>query len=105
MGYREVPGPFGEFWVGEDAGRGGEGGEGGEGEDRGEDVGGGQGEDGAGRYDSIVSVEMIEAVGKDFLATYFRTVDRLLKKNGGIAVFQCITMPEGRQAAYEWREE
>ncbi|KAK3293895.1 cyclopropane-fatty-acyl-phospholipid synthase [Chaetomium fimeti] len=65
----------------------------------------GDGADDAGRYDKIVSVEMVEAVGKDFLATYFRTVDRLLKKDGGIAVFQCITMPEGRQAAYEGRED
>ncbi|CAJ2512242.1 Uu.00g052570.m01.CDS01 [Anthostomella pinea] len=51
-------------------------------------------------YDKIVSIEMLEAVGQEFLATYFACVDRLLKKKGGIAVFQCITMPEGRHEAY-----
>ncbi|KAL2145662.1 hypothetical protein VTI28DRAFT_6537 [Corynascus sepedonium] len=56
-------------------------------------------------YDKIVSVEMVEAVGKEFLGTYFGVVHRLLKREGGIAVVQCITMPEGRQAAYEMREE
>lgn len=56
-------------------------------------------------YDKIVSVEMVEAVGKEFLGTYFGVVHRLLKREGGMAVVQCITMPEGRQAAYEMREE
>jgi cyclopropane-fatty-acyl-phospholipid synthase len=56
-------------------------------------------------YDKIVSIEMLEAVGQEFLATYFSCIDRLLKKDGGIAVFQCITMPEGRHAAYSRTEE
>jgi cyclopropane-fatty-acyl-phospholipid synthase len=56
-------------------------------------------------YDKIVSIEMLEAVGKEFLATYFSHIDRLLKKNGGIAMFQCITMPEGRYEAYAKSEE
>jgi len=47
-----------------------------------------------GRYDKIVSIEMLEAVGKEFLETYFECVDKLLKEEGGIACFQCITMPE-----------
>lgn len=47
-----------------------------------------------GPYDKVVSIEMLEAVGKEFLATYFECVDKLLKKEGGVAVFQCITMPE-----------
>ncbi|KAB8342701.1 hypothetical protein FH972_022301 [Carpinus fangiana] len=47
-----------------------------------------------GCYDKIVSCEMLEAVGKEFLSTYFECVDKLLKKDGGIAVFQCITIPE-----------
>ncbi|KAK0714800.1 cyclopropane-fatty-acyl-phospholipid synthase [Lasiosphaeris hirsuta] len=51
-------------------------------------------------YDKIVSIEMLEAVGEEFLGTYFACIDKLLKKDGGIAVFQCITMPEGRHAAY-----
>lgn len=53
-----------------------------------------------GRYDKIISIEMLEAVGRDFLVTYFRCVNQLLKKDGGIAVFQCITIPEARYEAY-----
>lgn len=56
-------------------------------------------------YDKIVSIEMLEAVGQEYLATYFQCINRLLKKEGGIAVFQCITMPEGRHAAYSKSEE
>jgi cyclopropane-fatty-acyl-phospholipid synthase len=56
-------------------------------------------------YDKIVSIEMLEAVGQEFLSTYFACIDRLLKKDGGIAVFQCITMPEGRHEAYSKSEE
>ncbi|PSK35080.1 hypothetical protein B9Z65_1663 [Elsinoe australis] len=51
-------------------------------------------------YDKVVSIEMLEAVGKEFLSTYFECIDKLLKKDGGIAVFQCITMPENRYEAY-----
>ncbi|KAF1993664.1 cyclopropane-fatty-acyl-phospholipid synthase [Amniculicola lignicola CBS 123094] len=54
----------------------------------------------SGPYDKVVSIEMLEAVGKEYLETYFRGVDRLLKKDGGIASFQCITMPEARYDAY-----
>lgn len=46
------------------------------------------------KFDKLVSIEMLEAVGREFLNTYFECVERQLKKNGGIAVFQCITMPE-----------
>lgn len=56
-------------------------------------------------YDKIVSIEMLEAVGKEFLSTYFACIHKLLKKDGGIAVFQCITMPEGRYEAYSKSEE
>ncbi len=56
-------------------------------------------------YDKVVSIEMLEAVGKEFLGTYFGCMDKLLKKEGGIAVFQCITMPEGRHQAYSQRTE
>lgn len=47
-----------------------------------------------GLYDKVVSIEMLEAVGGEFLTTYFECVDKLLKPEGGIACFQCITMPE-----------
>jgi len=52
------------------------------------------------KYDKIVSIEMLEAVGAEYLETYFRCVDQLLKTDGGVAVFQCITMPESRYEAY-----
>lgn len=45
----------------------------------------------AGRYDAIVSVEMIEAVGARHYPTYFATADRLLAPGGRFAV-QAITI-------------
>lgn len=50
-------------------------------------------------FDKIVSIEMLEAVGREYLGTYFSCIDRLLKRDGGIAMFQCITMPENRYDA------
>ncbi|EPQ29570.1 uncharacterized protein PFL1_02789 [Pseudozyma flocculosa PF-1] len=52
------------------------------------------------RFDRVCSIEMLEAVGIEFLETYFSCVDRVLKRDGGVAVFQCITMPEGRFESY-----
>ncbi|MGH3451291.1 MAG: class I SAM-dependent methyltransferase [Haloechinothrix sp.] len=52
----------------------------------------------SGRYDAVVSVEMIEAVGWEFWPTYFRAVDRLLVP-GGRAALQAITMPHDRMLA------
>jgi cyclopropane-fatty-acyl-phospholipid synthase len=51
-------------------------------------------------YDKIISIEMLEAVGQEYLSTYFSCVNTLLKKEGGIAMFQCITMPENRHEEY-----
>lgn len=42
-------------------------------------------------YDKIVSIEMVEHVGPQFLETYFGIVDRLLNAENGIAVFQSST--------------
>jgi cyclopropane-fatty-acyl-phospholipid synthase len=53
------------------------------------------------KYDKVVSIEMLEAVGAEYLETYFRCVDRLLKTDGGVACFQCITIPESRYAGYK----
>lgn len=53
-----------------------------------------------GPYDKVVSIEMLEAVGREFLDTYFGCINKLLKPEGGIGVFQCITMPETRYEAY-----
>ncbi|KAE8450390.1 hypothetical protein EG329_006464 [Mollisiaceae sp. DMI_Dod_QoI] len=55
-------------------------------------------------YDKVVSIEMLEAVGKEYLETYFGCIHRLLKKDG-IAIFQCITMPEGRYESYAKGED
>jgi len=53
-----------------------------------------------GTFDRVVSIEMLEAVGKEYWATYFATIrDRL--RPGGVAVLQVITMAEDRYAAYE----
>ena len=58
-----------------------------------------------GPYDKVVSIEMLEAVGREFLKTYFECIHKLLKPEGGIAVFQCITMPEARYEAYAKGED
>ncbi|CAO1623907.1 unnamed protein product [Sympodiomycopsis kandeliae] len=57
-------------------------------------------EEWADSFDRVVSIEMLEAVGIEFLSTYFRCIHRVLKANTGTAVFQCITMPESRFEAY-----
>ena len=58
-----------------------------------------------GRYDKVVSIEMLEAVGREHLATYFQCVDKYLKPENGIAIFQCITIPETRYEAYTKGED
>ncbi|TIA82009.1 hypothetical protein E3P98_01660 [Wallemia ichthyophaga] len=50
-------------------------------------------------FDRVVSIEMIEAVGIEYLARYFDCLDWALNDNG-IAVIQAITIPEGRFGAY-----
>ncbi|MBN2513900.1 MAG: DUF1365 family protein, partial [Sedimentisphaerales bacterium] len=52
-----------------------------------------------GLYDRIISVEMLEAVGKAYYPAFFRCCDRLLKPNG-IMVIQTITIPDQRYQAY-----
>ncbi len=58
-----------------------------------------------GRYDAVVSVEMIEAVGYQYWPTYFQTLDRLVTPGGRVAI-QAITMPNSRMLAsrntYTW---
>lgn len=46
------------------------------------------------QFDKVVSIEMIEHVGKENLATYFKCITNLLHKKHGIAVLQTSTMPE-----------
>lgn len=51
------------------------------------------------QYDRVVSIEMLEAVGHDFLPEFFKTVDSILKQTG-VAVVQVITTPEERYDEY-----
>ncbi len=48
-----------------------------------------------GQFDRIVSIEMLEAVGAEFLEIYFRQCQRLLKRDGLLAL-QVITCPDSR---------
>jgi cyclopropane-fatty-acyl-phospholipid synthase len=49
----------------------------------------------SGQYDKLVSIEMIEAVGPQFLPSYFGQISQLLKPEG-LALIQAINMPEQR---------
>ncbi len=48
-----------------------------------------------GRYDRLVSIEMIEAIGHQYLDTYFRKVSDLLEPDG-MALVQAITIEDHR---------
>jgi len=50
-----------------------------------------------GVFDRVVSVEMVEAVGKEFLEEYWRTIDWAMKRKGAVGVVQGITLPEARE--------
>ncbi|MFC1782797.1 class I SAM-dependent methyltransferase [Planctomycetota bacterium] len=47
----------------------------------------------SGKYDKLVSIEMIEAVGHEFIKTYFQRCSRLLKPDGMMAL-QAITIKD-----------
>jgi cyclopropane-fatty-acyl-phospholipid synthase len=51
----------------------------------------------SGTFDAIVSIEMLEAVGAEYYATFFETCDRVLAPGGRLSL-QSITFPD---AAYE----
>ena len=53
----------------------------------------------SGQYDKLVSIEMIEAVGHEFLPTYFDRCAQLLKPEG-LGLMQAITMPDHRYDRY-----
>ena len=52
-----------------------------------------------GKFDRLVSIEMIEAVGHQFLDTYFAKCDTLLKDNG-VMLIQAIAISEQNYDAY-----
>lgn len=55
-----------------------------------------------GRFDRIVSIEMLEAVGHSYLGTFFHCCHRLLKP-GGRMVIQVITLPDQEYGYYRLR--
>jgi len=52
-----------------------------------------------GRFDRIVSIEMVEAVGREYMPRYFETIRERMKP-GGLCVLQAITIAEDRFADY-----
>jgi cyclopropane-fatty-acyl-phospholipid synthase len=50
-----------------------------------------------GEYDKLVSIEMVEAIGAEFLPGYFAQLSRLLKPQG-LALLQAITIEDHRYA-------
>ncbi|HFK2920023.1 TPA: class I SAM-dependent methyltransferase [Stenotrophomonas maltophilia] len=48
-----------------------------------------------GQFDKLVSIEMIEAIGAEYLDTYMATLQRLLKPDG-LALLQAITIEDHR---------
>ncbi|WP_107851983.1 SAM-dependent methyltransferase [Oceanimonas marisflavi] len=53
----------------------------------------------SGQYDKLVSVEMIEAVGHEYLPVYFNTLNRLLRPHGRLLI-QAITIADQRYEQY-----
>jgi cyclopropane-fatty-acyl-phospholipid synthase len=48
-----------------------------------------------GKFDKIVSIEMIEAVGEEYMNVFVRKLDSLLESDG-VLLMQMITCPDGR---------
>ena len=57
-----------------------------------------------GQYEKVVSVEMIEAVGRKYLNEYFSKLNNLLKP-GGLLMLQAITIADQRYKAYKNSED
>ena len=53
------------------------------------------------RFDKVVSIEMLEAVGHDFHPEFFRCIDRLLGP-AGLAAIQTITIQDSLYDRYRW---
>ncbi len=56
------------------------------------------------KYDKIVSIEMIEAVGENYLGKYFETIKKSLNKNGSAAI-QGITIRDDLFDRYRRSED
>ncbi|OCF41406.1 hypothetical protein I317_04797 [Kwoniella heveanensis CBS 569] len=53
-----------------------------------------------GSFDRVVSIEMLEAVGKEFIPGYFGVLNEMLNESG-VACIQVITIPESRFERYQ----
>jgi len=56
------------------------------------------------KYNAIASIEMIEAVGKNYLKSYFKTIKDNLQNNGTIAI-QAITIDDKLFDRYKTKED
>ena len=56
------------------------------------------------KYNSIASIEMIEAVGKNYLSSYFNTIKSNLSKNGKAAI-QAITINDDLFDRYKTKQD
>ena len=56
------------------------------------------------KYNSIASIEMIEAVGQNYLESYFRTIKNNLSNNGSAAI-QAITIDDALFNRYKNKED
>jgi len=56
------------------------------------------------KYDKIASIEMIEAVGENYLSKYFETIKKSLKENGSAAI-QGITIRDDLYDRYRRSED
>jgi cyclopropane-fatty-acyl-phospholipid synthase len=54
---------------------------------------------GTGAFSKVMSIEMIEAVGHEYLPGYFAAIDECLKPGGRVAI-QAICVPDERYASY-----
>ena len=56
------------------------------------------------KYDSIASIEMIEAVGQNYLVNYFKSIKKNLSENGWAAI-QAITIDDSLFDRYKTKED
>jgi len=56
------------------------------------------------KYNSIASIEMIEAVGQNYLESYFKTIKNNLSSNGSAAI-QAITIDDNLFDRYKYKQD
>lgn len=49
-----------------------------------------------GSFDRFISIEMMEAVGREYMDTFWERVNWAMKPKSAVGVVQCITLPEAR---------